>query len=480
MKILLAYSPDRLVHKRGEEEGAIYPPLGIMYIASYLRGKISDVNVSLLDAATLTPQEFVQGVKQIDPDILGLSFPTMSARAAFVSSRLIKSELPHVPIIGGGPHATAMPRQCIEEGNMDVVVIGEGEITFTELVQAFRKKFLFKKESLKDVKGIAFKYGNEIFMTPPRVFIRNLDEIPFPARDLMDILDYPGYHYVKRIPDTEILSSRGCPWTCTFCANCVWRVSAPRVRLRSPQNIVDELEEIMNKYKIKEVFDYCDEFNALPKWSIEVCREIQKRRLDLSWKTALRVDRVTDELARELSNSGLWLALIGIESANVETLKGTKKGTTPDQAVKACSILKKHGIKILGYFMSFNVWEENGFLKYEDIEMSMKTYKLAKNLVDKKLLDYLTFSITTPWPGSELYNIARRHGLISEYNYDQWTAHEVVMNLPGVSQQDIKKLKSKSIMLQAKCLLLNGGINPRLMSFYLRKAFKAIGWRVSP
>jgi radical SAM superfamily enzyme YgiQ (UPF0313 family) len=466
MKIALVNAPPRKIMG---DVGYLYPPLGILYVASYIRKHLPDIKLKLkvIDGYQEGFKKTVEMIKRFDPDIVGLSFTTQAATGAYEIAKEIK-EIDNL-VVAGGPHVTASPEEALMRSPIDIVVIGEGEITFLELIRSFMESFEPRK-----IDGICFKRDGKIIRTKPRGLIQNINEIPFPARDLIDIKKYPGYYVKKRKPETSYISSRGCPFNCTFCSNPVWKISKPWIRLRSPKNIADEVEFLTKKEKIREFFDQCDEFNPNSKWSIEVCKELINRKLDVAWKTQIRVDKVNEEFAKYLAKSGCWLVFLGIESGNQKTLEGIRKRISLEQAVKACETLKKYGIKTFGLFMAFNVWEEDGELRYENYEDSLNTLRFAKKLLDRKLLDFFSWSLTTPYPGSRLFDICTKYGLIDEGLIDSWekldSSSNFVIKLPDVDERMWLDLRNKGALLQAKCVLESGNLSLSALSLYVKRA----------
>lgn len=460
MKVLLATAPN--IKKRGiVEYPPIYPPLGLMYISSQIKNKLPQVEVCLIDGLKIGFETFWNKLKKENPDIIGLSFNTLNSVDAFHISEKIKAEFPDSLLIAGGTHTSFLPVNTLQKGAFDIGIIGEGELTMIDIITNFHNN------KFKKIDGIVFRKGNQILLTKQRQFIKNLDSIPFPDRDEIKITTYPGFYYSKSKPDTSFLSTRGCPYECVFCAN-PWRTGKPRVRLRSPTNIVEELKELKYKYKIKEVFDWADEFNINSKWAIDVCKQIINEKLDIPLKAQFRAN-ITKELAKNLSQSGFWLALVGIESANQKTLNGICKNIRINEIIKTCKNLKKHGIKVFGYFMGFNVWEDNKKLFFEGLHETENTIKFIRKLLHLKLIDYFSFSFATPYPGSKLYEIANKFNLISDINIENYTSHEPILSLPGISKREMLNLKKDAVTLQAKTALTGNELNINLFKFYTKK-----------
>lgn len=255
-------------------------------------------------------------------------------------------------------------------------------------------------------------------------------------------------------------------------------MTKPYVRLRSPESIADEIEFLATEYKVREVFDQADELNNDMKHALDVCEELSKRNMRVTWKTNIRAWPMTEELARAMADSGCWYVHLGIESSNQQTLDGIGKHILVQQVEEACHLMKKHGIFVFGMFMLHNVWEENGELKFEDVEMTRKTLEFARGLIDRGLIDYFSGAVTTPYPASKLYEIAVRHNLIRPElvgNWDRWYSSETfVMKLPGISRKEQARLKSLATRLRIRGMLKSGHLGLKDIPLMMRKGKKAV------
>jgi radical SAM superfamily enzyme YgiQ (UPF0313 family) len=479
MKLQLIFAPPQKKTRFGELNEQVAPPLGVLYLAAYIREHLKGIQINIVDGTIKGWKYTLSKITDFNPDLLGISFYSVNACSAYKLANIVKEKCPKTLLVMGGPHVSALPEECMKRSKADVAVIGEGETTLLEIAKLVNGQQRISLENLANIDGIVYRnQRNVIHFTNPRKVIMNLDEIPFPARDLVNMNEYKGWWVYRRLPETTTFFSRGCPYNCTFCSNSVWKTSKPYLRIRSAKNIVDEIEHLMYNFGIKEFMDHADEFNNNGVNAMEVCKEIIKRKLDIPWKCQLRVHPLSEELVKLMAESGCWYVHLGIESANKETLKGINKRINIEQVFEACKLLKKYDIKILALFMIYNAWEENGQLKYEDTRMSRNTLAFAESLLKEGLVDFINWSVTKPYPGSELYRVAKKYKLIKkdlQENWDGWVKEtEFVMSLPGVKQSEMARLKTAGQLKRGWRMLLSGDIGIKDFTFFFKKLLKLI------
>ncbi|NVN91135.1 MAG: B12-binding domain-containing radical SAM protein [Desulfuromonadales bacterium] len=470
MKVLLLNAPPM---KTMGVVGFMYPPLGILYLASYAREKLAGLEIKVIDGYQESFEKIPGMITDFKPDVIGVSFTTQASTGAYEIIKRVKTSLPETLIVSGGPHPTLLSSEVLENSMTDIVVVGEGEETFLEILKAFKES-----KDLDNIAGTIVKSNGLIKINAIRPLIKDLDTIPFPARDLLDMRRYPGYHYKKRKRDTSLVSGRGCPFDCVFCSNPVWKNQKPWFRLRSPQNIADEIEHLMNDFGIYEFYDETDEFNGNLSWAKAVCDELIKRKLDISWKAQMRADNVDVELARKMVQAGCWLGFFGVESGNDRTLEGIGKKLTVADIKRSLHTLKQANMKTFALLMAFNVWEQDGKLCYETKQDTLNTLNFAKEMVREKMVDLISWSLTTPFPGSKLYDIALKYKLIPQERIGRWElwdpSSNFVMELPGITNQDWIDIQTEGKKLQARLLIKSGTFNIHSIPLYAKKAFSLI------
>ena len=454
----------------------MYPPLGLLYLAAYIRAH-ENVDINVVDGGRVDYSELIRHVVSFSPDIVGISFTTQAATGAYKLINEIKAQkdMKTAPlVVCGGPHPTAMPEDVLLRSNCDIVVLGEGELTFREI----HRKVTKGVRDLSDIRGIAYWNGNAMTINPKRPLIKDLDSLPLPARDLIDLSVYPGLHYKREKKETYMTSSRGCPYNCVYCSNPVWKNEKPWYRLRSPQKVVDEIEFIVKRLGINEIYDQTDEFNGNIKWAKAVCDEIIRRKIKVSLKAQLRSDHMDRELAQKMKAAGFWLGLFGVESGNNKTLKGINKRVTVEDNTKALKILKEAGIKTFALLMAFNVWEENGCLCFETKYDTENTLNYAKTMINRGQIDLMSWSLTTPYPGSKLYDIVMKHNLIQRDLIGKWelwdSSERMLIKLPGITERDWIQIQNKGKRLQALLLLRSGTYNLKSFPLYVKRGLSQI------
>lgn len=473
MKVQLIFAPPFKRYRFGELSEQVSAPLGLLYIAAFLRERIKDIEIKITDGTRIGYDRSVEEIRSFKPDVVGISFYTSVALSAYKLVNLLKEESPGLLVVLGGPHASALPYEGLAQSKADIIAIGEGEQTFFEIIKNYKQNGPLSKRGWERVDGIAYRADNGICLTPGRELIENLDSIPLPARDLIDPRLYSGFYLTRNTPEATMSFSRGCLSSCTFCANLLWKNPLPSLRSRSPKHIADEIELLKDRFGIREILEYSGSFNSNVN-AIAICEELIKRKLNITWKTSIRAHPLPEILVKKMADSGCWYVQLGIESANPQTLKGVRKNITLEQVKQACVLLKKYNMRILGFFMLYNVWEENGQLMFEDSKMSRNTVKLAERMLNEKLLDYISLFDTIPYPGSPLYDIALRHNLIKKEllgNWDEWLRNRAqIINLPGISKKERINIKTRSAIIQAKFLLKAGGYGIKDACYISRKA----------
>ena len=359
--------------------GVLFPPLGLLYIAAYAEKEGHEVVVR--DFAIQRRKEEIDFKKY---DIVGISTDTTRHRQALQLAK--KAKTMGCTVVMGGPHPGYVDEEMLSTKRVDFIVRGEGEITFSELVASLQRK----DSELHSVQGISFSSKGKVLRTPPRPFIENLDSLPLPARHLIPMDHYQRTRLGGR-PITPLITSRGCPYQCAFCASShFW---GTKVRMRSVASVLKEIEEIYYRYHFNAVAFVDDTFNISPKRVMEVCRGIIDRKLDLWWWCLSRADLLlrNEAMVKEMVKAGAKSVFIGVESYNPRTLEELKKGIDVENTVQAVEMLKRNGLEIHASYILGGL--------HDDARTIRETIRFAKRL-DTNVAQ---FSILTPYPGTAVY-----------------------------------------------------------------------------
>lgn len=446
MKIVLADPPNL-----GGWRVANHPNLGILYLSAYLKECMPGAEVIYLDQH-LPLDVHLERVQELRPDLYAISFATLWAEEAGAAIEGARERFPEMPIIAGGPHPSAAPERVVRMPGLDACAIGEGEATFVDLV----RHYLLGEKELADIKGIAWLgEDGEMKITPRRPVFMNLDELPIPDWGLVDLTNYKGNYQYKATPSTAMITSRGCAFDCNFCSNPVWNTSKPWVRMRSPESICEEVKVLYEK-GVRDIYIRSDEANVNTEWFIETSNAIRDLGYkDLYFQCNLRADHVTEEAAKAYAESGGWLIYLGIESGNKRTLNGIGKKVSLEGIEYTCEIMKKYGVDVFGLFMMYHVWEEKGELAWESYEDVQGTLNFIRKLRKRGHLDYISFTTTTPMPGSRLWHAAIKHGLVDP-NIPIKDLSGLRMEIPGVSVWEMKKSRLQGMLIQLFLVLKSG------------------------
>ena len=445
---------------RGGDPSWFYPPSGVLYLASYVRKLFPEIEWKISDGKLKGEERILAEFGHFKPDIAGISFASTHASAAYRLVNKLRGERPDMLIVCGGPHCSIMSQDVFTNSPADVVVVGEGEEAFATVVQDFMKGNI---------------RAGEKHVVHAKL-IEDIDSIPFPARDLVDVRQYPGFLEKKGRIETTIFMTRGCPYQCWFCANPVWKAQKPWTRFRSPSNIADELQLLKEEYGVDEVFDISDEANVSLEHSKKIWDEIIQRELGLHFKVNMtaRSRNYDEELVAMMAEAGCWMVLLGIESGNQETLDGIGKGTTMEGVITLCELLKRYKIQVRGLFMFFNAWERDGELRFEGVRESLNTISFARSLLSRKLISHVNCSFTTPLPGSPLWNTAMKYKLMPREYIGTWDIWDDSMVkkffLPGVSHRDWNKVRVEAGKLEIRAVFSQWMVlNLRSWPFLLRR-----------
>ncbi len=442
------YGSKRLFIKAG-----FFPPLGVGYLASPLLKLGHQVKIIDSPALNYQNEDILNDLRIFNPDIIGISSLTASAKESYILVDYLRKHFPKTPFIFGGFHASCFPEEIFEKApELDCLVYGEGEATFEKIVSSIAKV----GEIDKDILGTWLKKNGKIIKNPPAKLTENLDQLLAPAYELYDWKLYrPLPLQYKKMPVANMMTSRGCPWgRCTFCFS-AGRASQ-KYRRHSPGRVVSEIKNLVENFGIKEIAFWDDNFLVNEKWIFEFCDLLDETGLKLPWSAYGRVNTVTRPMLIRAKKSGLWNVFYGFETGNDDLLIRIQKGATLDQARQTTKWSLELGLDVRGSFMLG--------LPGETPEKALKTIEFARKLG----IPFAQFLLTYPEWGTALYEDACAHGQIFKeykgrttptYIPDGYKSAEEVKTMqklayrkfyfhPAFFWKHLKRLKSLDIIKQ--------------------------------
>lgn len=433
MKVLLINTPYTEVYSKVPTTEGMAPPLGLAYLASYIREHGHEVQILDAEALQIRLSELYKHIANFD--VVGVGSMTPSLKNTIDSLGIVKKVNPECTTVMGGPHLSAIPVETLNEYPViDVGVVGEGEVTFLELVDS-----LENGSDLSNIKGIVYRDEEKIKLTKRRELIENLDELPFLAYDLLPMEKYrpPAHHTsfagkVKLRPFSLFITSRGCPFDCTFCASKV--VWGKKVRFRSAENVLEEIDLLVNDYDVNclEIAD--DNFTMNKKRMNEILDGLIEREYDLHFNCLSRVDMIDEESLIKLKEAGVYLIRFGVESGSQKVLDNMNKQVKVEQIRKAFELTKKAGIPSSASMIIGHPGETK-----DTFEESLKLVKEIEACAAH-------FFIAIPIVGTELYKIAKQKNLIVNPDWQYWVQipEKPVLRTESLSTEDLLKLRRRA------------------------------------
>lgn len=374
-------------------------------------------------------QEVECYIKKYNPTIIGMGTTTTKMRSALKIAAIAKRINLKIKVVIGGLHSTILPEDILKSKDVDYAVRGEGENTFLELVKVLEKgSTLSARQSIQEIQGLSYKDAtSKQINTPDRPFLENLDELPFPDKNL--IIEEQKAKATYGI----IFCSRGCPYRCNYCNTAaIW---GRKVRYHSVPNIIEEIKKIKREEKTDTIKFFDDTFTLSPKWVTELCNEMLKQKLNMKWSCLTRLDRLDETLLRLMKQAGCNGIAMGVESGSQRVLNLVKKDITLEKIFEGQQIINKVGIP----------WDAFIILgtPYETKEDMYATLRIMKQLKCRSII----LSIFTPYPGTELYGVTKEMGLLSETIDWEKYSHQSAENSfnKNVSAEEYREILGEAV-----------------------------------
>ena len=439
------------------------PPIDLLYIAATLESVGIQCQIKDYPVIGGNWETLKQDTTAFRPEMLFLSITTPSLDSDMQACRVAKEVDPKIITVAKGAHFTLLDKDTLEKySELDMVIRGEYELTAKELVT---------QSDWRQIAGITYQNRNskfqipnpKIIRNPDRPFIENLDELPFPARHLID-----NRLYIR--PDTgesqtTVITNRGCPYPCIFCLST--QVAGLKLRVRTPENIVAELQECVNKHQTRNFLFRADTFTLNKSWIRELCQKIRDANLDISWACNSRVDTIDADRLKAMKDAGCWLIAFGIETGNALMLDKIKKNTSLEQAKTAIQLCKQYKIKTSVYFLIGLPWESK--------ETFAESVRFAKELDP----EFIEFFYAYPFPGTEFYDIAVAEKLLSPGEIPKSAYDSPALPSLYLSIEELMQLRAKALRQfyfrpsYIYRTLRNAGSAKQILN-YLRYGFKQL------
>jgi radical SAM superfamily enzyme YgiQ (UPF0313 family) len=372
--------------------------MNLAYLAAYLREYGIQVRIIDYETTVFDVRSFSRILEQGSFSILGVSCTTPTIASGSRICAIAKSRCPEIVTVVGGSHANALPEQTLEQfPPFDYLVFGEGEETLFELCRAIRDG-----KTPTHIDGLAFRTRETITKNPARKLIKDLDTIPFPARDLIDNRSRFGHStrgFLNRTPSTELYTSRGCPYSCNFCA--IQTTFGKRVRFRGSDSIEEEVRLIKNELRLKHIIVADDTFTLNENHAFEIC-DIFRRNGVESWSCDTRADHITQELLKAMKLSGCQKIAFGVESGSQRILDLNGKGLTTEQVASAVHWAREAGIRYI----------EGNFIIGSHPAETMDDIQQTRRLLRSLPWSFVSIAVITPYPGTMVYDLMKEQGLL--------------------------------------------------------------------
>ncbi|MBU1881762.1 B12-binding domain-containing radical SAM protein [bacterium] len=407
------------------------PPIGLMYLAGYLRKMRPGLDeISILDGRSELPtdNQVADVIREKQPDLVGITAFSMEQAAAHRYAKLAKAHSPDCTTIIGGPYGTSDYNAALEDESLDFTARGEGEITFHHLIET-----LENGNNIDKLRGIAYRNNSNIVAGSMPELHDNIDEIPYPAWDMIDLVSYFHFGKVRRLTNPiqmrergiSIFSTRGCPYQCTYCHN----VFGKKLRKRSVENVLGELKWLVDEFRVNEIEFIDDVFNLDRDRAKAICDGIVENSWDLkmSFPNGLRADQMDEELVDKMKAAGTYRINYAVESGTPRVQKMIKKNLELDRAMEIINYTASRGISTGGFFML-------GF-RDETEEEAWSTINFAM----QSKLHTASFFILTPFPNTPMYQEALDLGYNMDGMFSDYGA--ISTNLSKMTNEQLETLR---------------------------------------
>lgn len=415
LDVLFIYPPWPVLDDRAILQNSL-PPLGILSIAAYLQSLGRTVAVCDVHGEKLDEVELRQRLRALLPRFIGISVLTNMSIPALKIATICKQEVPDCTVVVGGVHAEAMPERMLRNSAIACVCRGDGEEVMRDIVDG---------RPFTEIEGLSWHDGRSVVHNPPRAVNMDLDKYPFPAYHLVDFKNYfPAVGSYRNLPAINMLMTRGCPGKCAFCNS-----ARTTLRARDPRRVVEQIKLLRQTYGIRQIQFYDDTFTVFKKHVQDFCEVLAAEDLDITWTAYIRGDCFSEDMAAAMKKAGCHQVLMGIETGNDAVAARIGKAIDRARYKETVEIAHRHGLEVRGSFIIGNM---------DETPQSMRdTLDFAMDLD----IDLFQLNISTPYPGTALFNEASEKGWLKHRNWYSYGQGEVLVQQPQITAEEIHRFE---------------------------------------
>jgi len=460
LDLLLVYPPWPAAKGRARLISTL-PPLGVLSIAANVEKHGYSVRVCDAHAEQLDDLDIRTLVRETQPKTVGLSVLTSQALAAHTIARIVKEEVPDCVVIAGGVHAEAMPVRMLRNSAIDAVIRGDGEEAMVEVLDG---------TPISEITGASHRANDTVIHNRARPVQMDLDAYPMPAYHMVNFdLYYPGATTYRQLPAINLLMTRGCPGKCTFCNS-----AKTTLRSRTPASMVEQIKHLYHAYGIRQFQFYDDTFTVLKKNCLEFCALLAAENLDVSWIGFIRGDCFSDKIAAAMKAAGCHQVLVGVETGSPTIAERIGKPIDRNRYKRAVEIAHKHGLEVRASFIIGSL-DETWETMEESLQMALE--------LD---FDFVQVFISTPYPGTAMYNEAIERGWLRAESWDSYGQARVLVDQPQIDAETIYRFEqhfNRRFYMRRKFArrMLKRSLNPRhLRDYALAVPYLLMGMKADP
>jgi len=400
----------------------VFPPIELGVLASIARNAGAEVVLKDYPTVSATAQQYIDDLNAFQPDLVLLNTTAHTIKEDLAAFSIAREFFPNVRTVVKGEAVAVQADEILRtHGELDIVLDGEPEQAFDDLVSG---------KPLEEIGNVIWRDAEKQIRRGAALPLVDLNALPLPARDLFDNTLYRSPENGRII--TAIYAQRGCPAKCIYCP--AGSMFDYKVRERTVESVVDEIQECVTRYGIRDFLFHGDTFTLHKKWLISLCQEISRRGLDVHWGCNSRVDTIDDERAKWMRDAGCWVVAFGFEHGDQGILDKMKKGARVEKAHEAVRVCRRNGLQVHGFFVIGMPWE------------TPETLNTTLEFVRKLDPDYFDFNIGYPLPGTEFHDIVVREGLFEAPDPSKGGYAQAAVRSHALSSEELTTWRKRALL----------------------------------